>query len=57
MYTQLFPVVGGDPTFVPEIVGSLLYKDPQNKVPLIIGNSHFAGLNSEPDGLDLLLNP
>ena len=30
----------GDPNIVPEIVGSLL-QGPPNKVPLVLGNSHF----------------
>ena len=42
MFFQLcmweFPKIG-DPNILPEIVGSLL-EGPQNKVPLIFGNSH-----------------
>ena len=38
MTTREFPKIG-DPNIVPKIVGSLL-SGPQNKVPLIFGNSH-----------------
>ena len=35
-----FPKIG-DPNIAPCIVGILIEKDPQNKVPRISGNSHI----------------
>ena len=39
IYIEGFPKIG-DPNIVLQIVGSIL-QGPQNKVPLIFGNSHL----------------